>query len=155
VSATLWARLPQPLPGSGAFPLGHWRLATAADVTASRSGLREEVLTRADDPDDDALERLLLAFEELASNGLRHGRPPVEVHVTATEGGWLIDVSDSAPDRPPTPALGRDAADGGLGLYLVARLCAAHGWTVQHGRKHVWACVERALHRPDRRAERP
>jgi hypothetical protein len=76
------------------------------------------------------------------------------VHVTATERGWLIDVSDSAPERPPTPALGRDAADGGLGLYLVARLCAAHGWTVQHGRKHVWACVERALRRPDRRPDR-
>jgi two-component sensor histidine kinase len=155
VSATLWAQRPHPLLGSGAFPLGHWRLATAADVTSSRGGLREEVLTRAADDDEDALERLLLAFEELASNGLRHGRPPVEVHVTATEGGWLIDVSDSAPERPPTPALGRDAADGGLGLYLVARLCAAHGWTVQHGRKHVWACVERALHRPDRRADRP
>jgi hypothetical protein len=39
----------------------------------------------------------------------------------------------------------RDAAEGGLGLYLVARLCTAYGWTVQSGRKHVWACVERGV----------
>jgi hypothetical protein len=28
-----------------------------------------------------------------------------------------------------------------LGLYLVARLCAAHGWDVDGDRKHVWAYV--------------
>jgi anti-sigma regulatory factor (Ser/Thr protein kinase) len=150
VSTTLWTLRPHPALGSGAFPLGHWQLATAADVTASRSRLRDAVLSRrrVPDADGDALERLLLAFEELASNGLRHGRPPVQVRVTGTDTGWLIDVADCAPDRPPTPAVDRDAADGGLGLYLVARLCTAHGWTVEQGRKHVWACIERAvLHR--------
>jgi signal transduction histidine kinase len=134
--------------GSGTFTLGDWRLATAADVTAARSRLRDLVLGRPDtEGDGDALERLLLAFEELASNGLRHGRPPVQVSVTATDSSWLIDVTDSAHDRPPTPAVDRDAAEGGLGLYLVARLCSAHGWTVLHGRKHVWACIERAVRR--------
>ena len=84
---------------------------------------------------------MLLAFEELASNGLRHGRPPVHVTVTATRAGWLLEVSDAADDRPPTPAVGRDPVHGGLGLHLVARLCTTHGWIPRNGRKHVWAHV--------------
>ena len=89
----------------------------------------------------DAVEAVLLAFEELASNGLRHGRPPVHVTVTAAGAGWLLEVSDAAADRPPTPAVGRDPVHGGLGLHLVARLCTAHGWIPRNGRKHVWAHV--------------
>lgn len=148
MSGTLWAPRPQPVLGSGAVALGSWRLRSASDVTAFRGRLRDEVLARRrGGRDDDGLERLLLAFEELASNGLRHGRPPVHVEVTATDHGWLIDVTDAAPERPPTPAVGRDAAEGGLGLYLVARLCTAYGWTVQQGRKHVWACIERRVPR--------
>lgn len=47
-----------------------------------------------------------------------------------------------AADRPPTPTVGRDAARGGLGLYLVARICGAHGWFTEHGRKVSWARVD-------------
>ena len=68
----------------------------------------------------------------------------MRVVVTTTDRGWLIDVSDAATDRPPTLAVGRDAAQGGLGLYLVARLSAAHGWMVQDDRKHVWARIDYA-----------
>jgi anti-sigma regulatory factor (Ser/Thr protein kinase) len=150
VSGTLWAHRPQPVLGAGAVSLGDWRLGTPADVTASRGRLRDLVLRRRHGGrvDDDALERLLLAFEELTSNGLRHGRAPVHVSVHATDTSWLIDVTDAATDRAPIPAVGRDAAEGGLGLYLVARLCSAYGWTVQQGRKHVWACIERHVPRP-------
>jgi len=91
---------------------------------------------------EDDGERLLLAFEELVSNGLRHGGPPVEVVVTAAGGGWLLEVSDAATDRPPVPAIGRDAAEGGMGLGLVARICGAHGWSVDGDRKVVWAWVD-------------
>jgi hypothetical protein len=41
----------------------------------------------------------------------------------------------------PVPAVGRDPAQGGLGLHLVARLSVAHGWYVDDGAKHVWACL--------------
>src|SRR3954452_23726510 len=55
--------------------------------------------------DDGAVDRLLLAFEELASNALRHRRPPVRVAVTTTGGWWLLKVSDTAVDlRPSRPS---------------------------------------------------
>jgi hypothetical protein len=47
-----------------------------------------------------------------------------------------------AVDRPPQPAVGRDAAHGGLGLYLVARIFVAHGWPVDGDREHVWARID-------------
>jgi hypothetical protein len=47
-----------------------------------------------------------------------------------------------AVDRPPQPAVGRDAAHGVLGRYLVARIFVAHGWPVDGGRKHVWARID-------------
>ena len=93
-------------------------------------------------PDEDtAGERLVLAFDELASNALRHGEAPVVATVVAGSGGWLLDVSDRAPETMPSPAVNRDPAKGGLGLHLVARLSVAHGWYVDQGSKHVWACL--------------
>jgi two-component sensor histidine kinase len=89
----------------------------------------------------DTAEQLVLAFDELASNALRHGRPPVVASVVAGQGGWLLDVSDTAPEDMPTPAVDRDPARGGMGLHMVARLALAHGWYVDEGRKHVWACL--------------
>jgi hypothetical protein len=61
--------------------------------------------------------------------------------VVAGTGGWLLDVSDRDADTMPSPAVGRDPSQGGLGLYLVARLSVAHGWYVDGGAKHVWACL--------------
>jgi signal transduction histidine kinase len=124
--------------------LGRWEPAASADLTAHRLQLAA-ALRGANRPrvaDEGAVERLLLAFEELASNALRHGRRPVRVEVTAADGFWLLDVSDAAVDHPPTPAVGRDAAHGGMGLYLVASICTAHGWFVEHGRKHAWGCID-------------
>jgi anti-sigma regulatory factor (Ser/Thr protein kinase) len=138
----LWAESPPP-PVAAEAAEWHWDLSTPVDVTVSRGQLRDDLM-RGPLPamaDRDDVDRLLLAFEELASNGLRHGRSPVRVRVVRMTEGWLIDVTDSALDRPPVPAVGRDPAHGGLGLYLIARLCAAHGWMVHSGRKHVWACV--------------
>jgi hypothetical protein len=47
-----------------------------------------------DENTGDAVEKLLLAYEELASNALRHGRRPVRATVTAVGSSWLLDVSD-------------------------------------------------------------
>lgn len=147
MSEPMWAprRPPQPDPADSAA-VWDGRPCTVADVTELRLHMRAGLAdgARRGDLDVDDVERLLLVFEELTSNGLRHGRAPVRVVVTTTRTGWLIVVSDAAVDRPPTPAVGRDAADGGLGLYLVARLSAAHGWAVQDDRKHAWARIDYA-----------
>lgn len=143
MSQALWAR--RPLPPVDARVAGAWtaEVRTRAGITASRIRLHDE-LGGQHDVDEADVEVLLLTFEELTSNAVRHGRLPVRVTVTTTADGWLIDVADAATDRGPVPAQGRDPARGGLGLYLVARLCAAHGWSVERGRKHVWACVRRS-----------
>lgn len=147
MSEPIWGRRPPPH-ANPADCVAIWdgRPCTLADVTELRLLLREGLAdaARRGDADDADIERLLLVFEELTSNGLRHGRTPVQVVVTTTACGWLIDVSDAAADRPPTLAVGRDAAQGGLGLYLVARLSAAHGWMVEGDRKHVWARLDYA-----------
>ena len=92
--------------------------------------------------DEGAVERLLLAFEEIGSNAVRHGRPPVDITLSMVATYWLLQVSDTAVERPPTPAVDRDAAEGGLGLYLVAQICGAHGWYNNRGRKIAWARID-------------
>ncbi|TQN44148.1 histidine kinase-like protein [Blastococcus colisei] len=147
MSEPMWGERIAPQPGaSDSAAIWDGRPWTVADVTELRLQMRAGLAdgARPCDADDDDIEKLLLVFEELTSNGLRHGQAPVRVVVTTTASGWLIDVSDAAADRPPTPAVGRDAADGGLGLYLVARLSAAHGWAVHGDRKHVWARIDYA-----------
>lgn len=135
--AITWAQRVPPTP-TAAHGTWTWRITRPAELTAARTDLRRS-LPPGSSPDD--VDRLLLAFEELASNGLRHSGAAVQVQVHGCEQGWLVDVSDAAPDRPPQPAVDRDPALGGLGLHLIARLSAAVGWAVDGSRKHVWAAL--------------
>jgi len=131
----------RPLP-DGRGEVWRWDLATLAELPAARAGLRRRLgVVGVPAEEDTSGERLVLAFDELASNALRHGESPVVATVVAGSGGWLLDVSDRAPGTMPAPAIGRDPAKGGLGLHMVARLAVAHGWYVDDGCKHVWACL--------------
>ena len=132
----------RPLP-DGRGEVWRWKLGSLAELPAARAVLRSRLdgVGYPSEPDEPGTDRLVLAFDELASNALRHGESPVVATVVAGSGGWLLDVSDHAPEAMPTPAVGRDPSKGGMGLYLVARLSVAHGWYVDEGRKHVWACL--------------
>jgi anti-sigma regulatory factor (Ser/Thr protein kinase) len=132
----------RPLP-DGRGEMWRWKLSALAELPAARSGLRGLLgaVGFPRDEEDAAAEQLVLAFDELASNALRHGERPVVATVVAGSGGWLLDVSDRAPESMPAFAVDRDPAKGGLGLHLVARLSVAHGWYVDDGFKHVWACL--------------
>ena len=132
----------RPLP-DGRGEVWRWQLGALAELPAARAVLRSRLLGVGfpPGPEDTGAERLVLAFDELASNALRHGESPVVATVVAGSGGWLLDVSDRAPESLPAPAVGRDPAKGGMGLYLVARLSVAHGWYVDEDCKHVWACL--------------
>jgi anti-sigma regulatory factor (Ser/Thr protein kinase) len=143
MDAPQWMERPLPQPLRDHLPPWAWEIGRPEDLTNSRTALRSEVLAAKVPPGDiaDGLERLLLAYEELASNGLRHGQAPVSASVTAAGDGWLIDVADAAVDHSPVPAVDRDPAHGGLGLLLITRLCRTYGWSVSSGRKHVWGYV--------------
>jgi anti-sigma regulatory factor (Ser/Thr protein kinase) len=133
-----WPCVPVP---SVAGDVWHWQLATMLVVTRVRSDLRARIAhpSVAAGSTDDARDGLLLVFEELASNALRHGGGDVRAAVVSCGDGWLLDLSDEAPDRPPIPAVDRDPALGGMGLHLVAQLSTQYGWERRPGRKHVWA----------------
>ena len=136
-----WTHRPPPVPGPHVTAVWHGQPGTPAELTRMRGWLRAALADGGLPAGADDGERLLLAVEELTSNGLRHGRPPVQVTVTAAGLGWLLEVSDTASARPPTPAVGRDASLGGMGLGLVARVSSAHGWAVHGDRKIVWADI--------------
>ena len=119
-----------------------WQLAGIAELPAMRGEVR-----RALEPtiDSDVLDQIVLALDEMASNALRHGGVgPVEASVRTTDSGYLIEVTDSAAARPPTPAIDRDPSQGGLGLYLIARMALRHGWYASARAKHVWALLPRS-----------
>ena len=140
MSRQAWPLCPLP---DGRGEVWRWHLGTVAELPGARSGLRSHLseVGLPDRSDDSAAERLVLAFDELASNALRHGEVPVVATVIAGSGGWLLDVSDRAPEHMPEPAVDRDPAHGGMGLHMVARMSVAHGWYVDGRCKHVWACL--------------
>jgi anti-sigma regulatory factor (Ser/Thr protein kinase) len=125
-----------------AEPLLHWQLSEVAELPRMRAQVRRTI-----DPgviDRDVLDQLILALDEMASNALRHGGGRVEAAVRLTDSGYLIEVSDAAPAQPPTPAVDRDPSQGGLGLYLIARMALRHGWYAGEGAKFVWALLPRS-----------
>jgi hypothetical protein len=140
VSPSTWEQRPRPRSGS-ALVIGRWGPASLAELTADRRQLAVALHDGARPPgaDEGAVEGLLLAYQELTSNALRHGRWPVGVTVSSTDTGWLLEVSDAAADRPPRLAIGRDPGLGGLGLRMVAEMSNAHGWDTDGYRKVVWA----------------
>ncbi|HEV7871770.1 MAG TPA: ATP-binding protein [Modestobacter sp.] len=106
-----------------------------------RRGLAE--VSGTDPAARDLDEAVVLAFDEMASNALRHGGGGVRARVQQTADSWLIEVRDSAAQRPPQPAVGRDPSQGGLGLYLIAEMANDHGWHLTDGQKSVWALLPR------------
>jgi anti-sigma regulatory factor (Ser/Thr protein kinase) len=142
-----WGRRAPPESGARRYAIWHGEPATETELSAQRAQLRGALADDELPSDDDDVERILLVFEELASNGLRHGRRPIRVVVTATSMGWMLAVSDAAADHPPTPAVDRDPAEGGMGLFIVARLCTAYGWDAREGRKTVWGRIDSVVTR--------
>lgn len=132
-SKQCWSWMPQDL-----GELTHVRRQFRARITAPTEQ------SRLPDLDEDRIEQCLLALDELMSNGLRHGRPPVEVEVCAADGGLLIVVHDRDPENPPRPTATRDPAQGGMGLGMVAHVSLDCGWTTREDAKTVWALMPSA-----------
>jgi anti-sigma regulatory factor (Ser/Thr protein kinase) len=129
-----------------AAPVLTWSLEDVAELPRVRADLRRHAATAArfDAPaGEDLRDQLILALDEMASNALRHGGGGVQATVRQTPDAYLIEVSDNAPAEPPSPAVGRDPSEGGLGLYLIAEMASQHGWYVSNGHKYVWALLPR------------
>jgi anti-sigma regulatory factor (Ser/Thr protein kinase) len=117
--------LPVPVEPLESTPPQLW----ARDV-ADFVGLRHAVateLSRVNAPRD-AIEDYLLAVDEMTSNALRHGGPPVSLRLWSGEDRVVCTIDDHGPgfDDPFAgygPAHGEDLSRGGMGLWLARQLC--------------------------------
>ncbi|SCX58377.1 Histidine kinase-like ATPase domain-containing protein [Klenkia marina] len=142
-TSPVWPSAPPPAAEQGLT----WSLDHVSQLPRVRAQLRRHLAEgRSEDPTPESTDlddQLVLAFDEMASNALRHGGGGVVARVAPHGASWLVEVCDEAPVSPPTPAVDRDPSQGGLGLHLIAEMATAHGWHT-HGRaKSVWALLPR------------
>nr|WP_231127157.1 ATP-binding protein [Motilibacter aurantiacus] len=90
----------------------------------------------------DRVDEALLAVSEVAGNAARHGRPPIDLHLSLADGRVTISVADhdAACVGPPPPeaALADEGAESGRGLALVDAVADEWGCCTRQGRKQVW-----------------
>ena len=93
-------------------------------------GLRHAVAARLSGVggDPDVLEDLHLAIDEMSSNAVRHGGPPVQLRLWAAADRVVCTISDGGagmddPFAGYGPAHGDDLSRGGMGLWLARQLC--------------------------------
>ena len=102
----------------------------ADDDVVDPIGLRRTLrrrLTAVDGPTD-LVEDFVLAVDEMTSNAVRHGRPPVGLRLWAGPGTLVCTIRDSGrgwddPFAGYGPAHGDDLSAGGMGLWLARQLC--------------------------------
>ncbi|GLW36055.1 ATP-binding protein [Actinoplanes regularis] len=129
--------------------LRQWTLDQVHELRTLRTGLREQL----DDPEllewmtviaTELCERMAVVATELATNALRHGRPPVVVRLLAEPSKLTLDVSDLDLVGEPTFDSRRPIGQGGLGLLLVRSFAAESGWYRSDHAKHIWASFQRS-----------
>ncbi len=96
------------------------------DVAGPRHAVARELA--AGHRDTDLVEDFQLAVDEMVSNAVRHGRPPVSLRLWVADDRIVCTVGDSGPgwDDPFAgygPAHGDDLSRGGMGLWLARQLC--------------------------------
>ena len=97
-----------------------------SDFTGLRHALAAELAGTGGDPD--LLEDFRLAVDEMVSNAVRHGRPPVGLRLWTAADRIVCTISDGGPGWDDAfagygPAHGDDLSRGGMGLWLARQLC--------------------------------
>ena len=97
-----------------------------SDFTGLRHALSGELARTGGDPD--LLEDFRLAVDEMVSNAVRHGRPPVGLRLWTGADRIVCTISDGGPGWDDAfagygPAHGDDLSRGGMGLWLARQLC--------------------------------
>jgi serine/threonine-protein kinase RsbW len=92
---------------------------------------------------DDIPERVVLVATELATNGIRHGRPPTVIRLLCTDDEFVLDVADDDLDNLPELVDARPADAGGRGLLIARSFSLDVGWYATGSTKHIWASFPR------------
>jgi anti-sigma regulatory factor (Ser/Thr protein kinase) len=97
-----------------------------ADFIGLRHAVAAELATV--DAPHDLIEDFLLAVDEMTSNAVRHGLPPVSLRLWTSNDRIVCVIGDGGPgwDDPFAgygPAHGDDLSRGGMGLWLARQLC--------------------------------
>lgn len=118
-------------------------LDTTAQLHDLRAGLQAEINARAHAAPERGLDhvadRLVLVASELATNAIRHGRPPTLVELYQDGARFLLAVTDHDPSSAPVVAGPRAPGNGGFGLQIARRLAVDVGWYRTDDAKVVWA----------------
>jgi anti-sigma regulatory factor (Ser/Thr protein kinase) len=119
-----------------------------SDFSGLRHTVAEHLYALGGTPD--AMDDLHLAIDEMSSNAVRHGGPPVRLRLWASADRVVCTISDHGPgmDDPFAgygPAHGADLSRGGMGLWLARQLCD-HVDVIDDGDTGLTVRLTTALH---------
>ena len=115
-----------------------------AELHELRTELQDALTAQADQvtaaqPLSTLAQHLVLVASELATNAIRHGRPPTIVELHQHEARFLLTVADHDLSSEPRLAGDRPPGQGGFGLQIARRLSADVAWYRTETTKVVWA----------------
>ncbi|WP_433494848.1 ATP-binding protein [Micromonospora sp. CA-248089] len=133
-------------PPPQATELERWVLDSPEDLRGLRASLREALnrhgLVQGEDLDE-VPHLVVLVATELASNALRHGRPPTIITLLATDDRFLLDVADHDVSSVPELTDISPTDSGGRGLFLAQSVSLDVGWYATEKTKNIWASFSR------------
>jgi serine/threonine-protein kinase RsbW len=129
---------PAPVPHPAATALRWWSLDGVGGLRHLRADLRDAVIGT---PlgDEDGLDRITVVATELATNALRHGRPPTVIRLLQETDALILDVADHDLAGEPLFDQERPLGLGGLGLRLARTFATDLGWYRTDNTKNIWA----------------
>ncbi|WP_199737924.1 ATP-binding protein [Cellulomonas sp. PhB150] len=130
-------------PPANFVPARRWVVDSVSELAGLRHALRTEINTRAHASADRDLDRvaqdLVLVASELATNAIKHGRPPTIVQLFQDGTSFLLTVADHDLGSEPRIAGDRPPGEGGFGLQIARRLSRDVGWYRTDTVKVIWA----------------
>lgn len=77
--------------------------------------------------DEDSVSDLVIAVNEIATNGVRHGSPTAALRMWAVDGYVYAEVRDQGHWVPSDTGAGPPSSDaeGGMGLWVTRQICSA------------------------------
>ena len=133
-------------PPPQATELEQWVLDSPEDLRGLRASLRDALnrhgLVQGEDLDE-VPHLVVLVATELASNALRHGRPPTIVTLLTTDDRFLLDVADHDVSSVPELTDISPTDSGGRGQFLAQSVTLDVAWYATGKTKNIWASFSR------------